>query len=269
VGDYYTLPRTEELLLRGSAVQQAVERFTVGRLGLGWVRWEGSTDVRGLLGALRELVHFGPGWVEVYPKGGARVKPRRGQGLNRPATIALHGCRPKPGSTLPAFIAHLRSIPNTRFLAYCPTSGTWTFSVEHFTRYGLPGGPSTTLDDGDEDDEDDEDEEPGSFRALKGGDRLTKKGTTDLDTAHYSEEEVVSAQRSHAYPLYASGALPVGMEEDEDDNLYHHSSDEVDISNAEREEEEEGGEDEQEEEEEEEEEEEHTPPRVPSRLSPV
>jgi hypothetical protein len=240
---YYTLPRSSgELMLQSRAADSGrgvVEGFTVGRRGLGWVRWEGHTDLRGgVLEALHELVRFGRGWVEVYPKGGAWVKPPRGQGLNRPATIALHGCRPEPGCALPAFVARLRATRNTRFLAYCPISGTWTFAVEHFTRYGLSSN-------NDDDDSDDSDEDEGDDDVRGGGGGAVRRTPAfRLPTAarskgpqakaafargivrgatpqapRYVEDEDEVEDELDAEAEVAEEA-PVGMEEEEEEDEY-------------------------------------------------
>lgn len=143
----------------GPGQHQRVEDLTVGQVGFGWVRWEGTTEVdRALLGALAAVVRFGPCWVEVYPRQGPWRKPARGQGLNRPATIALHGCWPEGNArrSLFSFIARLRATPDTRFRDYCPKCGTWTFEVDHFTRYGLPIPARPTLSDDDDDEQPEE-----------------------------------------------------------------------------------------------------------------
>jgi nuclear pore complex protein Nup98-Nup96 len=230
------------------------------------VRWEGYTDVRGgVLEAVKELVHFGRGWAEVYPKGGAWVKPPRGQGLNRPATISLHGCRPEPGCTLSAFIARLRATPNTRFLAYCPISGTWTFTVEHFTRYGLSN------DDSDDSEDEDEENEEGLRRSpafrlpaqavpLKG--KQTKapvRGATPYTrSARYAEEDDGDEEELEAE------AEP-SMEEEDD--MYARHAEEVDEDDISEELDEEGV-DIEEEEEVDEEPPGRTPPPALSRLTP-
>jgi len=260
---YYTLPSAEEMRQSSGMV----EAFTVGRRGLGRVRWEGYTDVRGgVLEAVKELVHFGRGWVEVYPKGGAWVKPPRGQGLNRPATISLHGCRPEPGCTLSAFIARLRATPNTRFLAYCPISGTWTFTVEHFTRYGLSN------DDSDDSEDEDEENEEGLRRSpafrlpaqavpLKG--KQTKapvRGATPYTrSARYAEEDDGDEEELEAE------AEP-SMEEEDD--MYARHAEEVDEDDISEELDKEGV-DIEEEEEVDEEPPGRTPPPALSRLTPV
>ena len=75
------------------------------------------------------------------------MKPPVGSGLNKPATIKLHGCFPLDKATKEPItdanhsavrrkIERLRNMPETRFIDYLPETGTWVFRVEHFSRYG-------------------------------------------------------------------------------------------------------------------------------------
>eukprot|EP00899_Mesostigma_viride_P027409 jgi/Mesvir1/7853/Mv11788-RA.1 len=165
--EYYTNPPINDLVRmahRDPGSLGRVADFTVGRRGVGDVRFLGDVDVRGL-GNLNQVVQFSPGEVYVYPNAGDR-KPPVGQGLNRPAEVTLLGvfCRDKatgkptndPGK-IEKFTTRLqRTVERDtggggKFVKYDPREGTWVFQVEHFSRYGVP-------DDTDDDDEDEGEE---------------------------------------------------------------------------------------------------------------
>ena len=83
----------------GDAALGAVERFTVGREGVGEVTWHGATDLfaAGAPLDLDAIVDITPGEVAVYHRPEMRAsKPPRGSGLNRPATVTLRGVHPRP-----------------------------------------------------------------------------------------------------------------------------------------------------------------------------
>lgn len=85
--DYYTEPSVADLAASSMTELQHVRGFTVGRRGIGSVRWMEPVDVRGLV--LDDCVHIERGDVSVLPD-------RDASQLDAPARITLEGMRPKP-----------------------------------------------------------------------------------------------------------------------------------------------------------------------------
>ncbi|KAF8377249.1 hypothetical protein HHK36_030624 [Tetracentron sinense] len=147
--DYFMKPSVKELAAReltdpGHCRQ--VQNFTVGRVGYGYVRFLGITDVRWL--NLDRIVKFSRHEVVVYED--ETVKPTVGQGLNKAAEVTLMLQIRSPdfeGGQLDDVVNKLRLITERQgacFISFDPSNGEWKFSVRHFSRFGLS-----------EDDEDD------------------------------------------------------------------------------------------------------------------
>ena len=131
-----------------------MDRFTVGREGVGEVTWHGATDLFAADGALDldAIVDITPGEVAVYHRPETRAaKPPRGVGLNRPATVTLRGVHPRPDEDPAAFRRRLQTSRGAAFETYDESRGVWTFSVRHWSRYGL--SLSDSEDESDEDDD--------------------------------------------------------------------------------------------------------------------
>ncbi len=177
---YHMSPSLEKLALLDDEQLGRVEQFQVWREGTGSITFMGATDVRGL--ALDELIVFENCSVTVYPRG--TVKPPRGFGLNKPALISLHGCFPAPHQEDLCFIESLRAMKNTTFITYTPPTGTWTFVVPHFTRYGL------AHDDEEEEEEEGEEEEDMVEAGLDGeAEEFMAEEEEQLEYAQEEEEE--------------------------------------------------------------------------------
>ena len=159
-GEYWMDPPKEEILAMNRVQRQKVENFAVGRENVGSVSFKVPVDLSNI--DLDELygniVILEPRSATVYPV--AAKKPPVGKGLNVPAKISLEQSWPrardkrtpvqdKTGSRITKHVERLKRIENTTFESYDPEHGIWTFSVEHFTTYGL---------DDDDDDEEDETE---------------------------------------------------------------------------------------------------------------
>jgi nuclear pore complex protein Nup98-Nup96 len=158
--DYFTIPTIEELdsAYDMSSETCIVDSFTVGRHDYGSIYWDGPIDVKGI--NLDEIVHIRRKEVIVYPDDD--VKPRIGEGLNRAAQITLHQVWPIDKTTHEIIkdIERLRSMKyaekietathklGATFKEYRPDTGSWVFTVKHFSKYGL-----TEEDDDEEEDE--------------------------------------------------------------------------------------------------------------------
>ncbi len=86
-------PRPDEPFSVVSPVQeeedvlQAVDRFVVGRKGVGEVAFIGSVDVRGL--HLDRIIDIEKGRIQVYGLPGGAQRPAVGQELNQPALLTF------------------------------------------------------------------------------------------------------------------------------------------------------------------------------------
>lgn len=153
-GGYWMSPTIEEIRAMNRVQRQRIPDFTVGRENVGSVSFKIPVDLSNInLDELFDgIVILVPRSATVYPV--AAKKPPVGKGLNVPAVISLEHSYPRGGPAttgrrLERHIERLKTaIPDTTFESYDKETGVWTFSVEHFTTYGL----------GDDDDEDEETE---------------------------------------------------------------------------------------------------------------
>jgi nuclear pore complex protein Nup98-Nup96 len=153
-GSYWMSPTIEEIRAMNRVQRQRIPDFTVGRENVGSVSFKIPVDLSNInLDELFDgIVILVPRSATVYPV--AAKKPPVGKGLNVPAVISLEHSYPRGGPAtsgrrLERHIERLKTaIPDTTFESYDKETGVWTFSVEHFTTYGL----------GDDDDEDEETE---------------------------------------------------------------------------------------------------------------
>lgn len=145
-GKYWMQPSLENLQNMNRMQRQKIDGLTVGRDNIGTITFKvpvdmSSIDLEELCGGIIQLE---PRSATVYPI--AAKKPPVGKGLNVPARISLEQSWPRGGrdkrvaSDPKRFNKHvdrLRRIPDTEFESYDKDTGVWTFSVEHFTTYGL------------------------------------------------------------------------------------------------------------------------------------
>jgi nuclear pore complex protein Nup98-Nup96 len=128
--------------------RQKVTGFTVGRDGVGQVTFDVPVDLTNidLDGIFDKLVILNIRQATVYPD--QSKKPPVGKGLNVPSTIKLENSWPrgkdkrnpsheKAGPRFQKHIERLSKVPDTEFKDYDKETGVWTFTVEHFTTYGL------------------------------------------------------------------------------------------------------------------------------------
>ncbi|KAI1777322.1 nuclear protein 96-domain-containing protein [Hypoxylon cercidicola] len=149
-GDYWMSPSKEEIQTMNRVQRQKVSDFTVGRQNVGYVKFRVPVDLNSvdIDNIFHSIVILEPRSATVYPN--AAKKPPVGKGLNVPALINLENSWPRASRkgkqiSLTKHIERLKRIPDTKLENYNVDTGEWTFSVEHFTTYGL--------DDSDEDEE--------------------------------------------------------------------------------------------------------------------
>ncbi|KAJ2725142.1 hypothetical protein GGI07_001512 [Coemansia sp. Benny D115] len=156
-GTYWMVPSLNKLRSMSTSQLRAVKDFTVGRTGYGQVTFNKPVDltsVGSLASIAGSVVLFDDRVCTVYPD--ESNKPPRGQGLNVPATISLHNCWPVDRATgepvvsmdderVIKHIRRLRKIDETKFMTF--SEGTWSFRVEHFSRYGIEDEDVYTDDD--------------------------------------------------------------------------------------------------------------------------
>jgi nuclear pore complex protein Nup98-Nup96 len=145
---YFTIPSMSDLaVMTDSKGDCFVENFAIGRVDYGCVTFPGVTNLADL--NLDEIVHIRRKEVHVYPDD--TRKPPAGEGLNRPAEITLHRIWPTHKQTkMPIQDANVivnmgydkkieraTSEMGAQFVDYDPVTGSWTFKVKHFSKYGL------------------------------------------------------------------------------------------------------------------------------------
>ena len=147
-GEYYMIPSRAEIARTSPEQRARVEGFKVGREGCGFVVFNKPVDlnqvpVEKIIG---EIVVIDVRSCTVYPTN--ITKPGRGTGLNVHSTIHLENSWPrnknkvtptyeKSGAKFDRHIERLRRVAGTKFVRYEKDTGTWVFTVPHFTTYAL------------------------------------------------------------------------------------------------------------------------------------
>ncbi|GAW14273.1 hypothetical protein ANO14919_036740 [Xylariales sp. No.14919] len=141
-GQYWMSPTKEEIQNMNRVQRQKVADLTVGRENIGYVKFKVPVDLTSIeLDTICDgIVVLAPRTATVYPNPG--TKPPVGKGLNVPALINLENAWPRASKTgkptsITKHVQRLEKIPDTKFEKYNADTGEWTFSVEHFTTYGL------------------------------------------------------------------------------------------------------------------------------------
>lgn len=187
-GAYWMRPSKEEILAMNRVQRAQVDNFTVGRDNVGQVRFKVPVDLTSIDidEIFNNIVLLETRSCTVYPV--AEKKPLVGKGLNVPAEISLQHSWPrakdkrtklpaKSGRHFEKHVERLKSIPDTTFIDYDADQGIWTFTVEHFTTYGL-----------DYDDEDTDGETLGEIVIEENAMSTQRKTTRDEDDNSPSTE---------------------------------------------------------------------------------
>ncbi|KAK1302990.1 hypothetical protein QJS10_CPB12g01286 [Acorus calamus] len=199
--DYFMEPSLNELMTReitDAGYCSRVQDFMVGRLGYGYIRFYGETDVRWLF--LDQIVKFEKNTVSVYEN--EIEAPPLGQGLNKPAEVSLLLRLRSPvmeGPSLSKFLKKLKARTESlggTFISYAPSNGEWKFSVTHFSRYGLA----------DDDEEDVVMDDAGVRRVAE------PSGTAGVDVDEEFHMDFSGSVLSHSLPAHL-GLDPVKMRE--------------------------------------------------------
>ena len=138
---YWTSPPISQLQTKPLAELKSIPNFKIGRKGYGFLQFLEPVDLSTMLNMddIFSLVEFDNKSCIVYPEDD--LKPRKGEGLNLPATITLHNCWPlNKTDRLPILDPHsdvvklhienLQKLPGMKYVKYDPISGDWTFTVD-------------------------------------------------------------------------------------------------------------------------------------------
>ncbi|KAI8544227.1 hypothetical protein RHMOL_Rhmol08G0279500 [Rhododendron molle] len=201
--DYFIEPCLSELATRElihPGYCSRVKDLKVGRLGYGYVKFTGETDVRSL--NLNEIIKFSRHEVVVYED--ESTKPEVGQGLNKAAEVTLTlqiRSSTDYGEERYREVARKLRLSTERqgacFISFEPSNGEWKFLVHHFSRFGLSG---------DEEEDmivDDATAEGQGLEEMRGGE------VSDIDEEPATSD---STPLSHSLPSHL-GLDPVKMKE--------------------------------------------------------
>ncbi|KAI9688364.1 MAG: hypothetical protein M1822_001313 [Bathelium mastoideum] len=145
--DYWSKPTLDELRSYSPKQLQRVAPFVVGRHGCGRVEFpEADLSKTPLDDIYDKVVVIGVRTLTVYPD--QATKPPRGTALNVFSIITLENSWPRArGGKLPVHedkgarfekhLERLKRVNGTKFVSYNTQTGEWTFTVDHYTTYGL------------------------------------------------------------------------------------------------------------------------------------
>ncbi|KAM5470643.1 hypothetical protein MauCBS54593_003684 [Microsporum audouinii] len=147
-GEYWMKPSRAELSKMTREQLKQVPNFTVGRVRCGSVTFDRPVDLTtvNLDDIFDKIAKISIRSITVYPD--EATKPARGKGLNMPSTLRIENSWPRgrdkrspspftSGPTFEKHIKRLKEVTNTEFIDYEKETGTWIFTVPHFTTYGL------------------------------------------------------------------------------------------------------------------------------------
>ncbi|CAN8233511.1 unnamed protein product [Cochlearia groenlandica] len=140
--NYFSKPCMNDLVkreLENPGYCSQVPDFTIGRVGFGYIKFLGSTDVRML--DLERIVKFQRHEVIVYDD--ESTKPAVGEGLNKAAEVTLTVNIPNltwGKERIDHVCCKLKQSSERQgatFISFDPDNGSWKFLVPHFSRFGL------------------------------------------------------------------------------------------------------------------------------------
>mmetsp|Transcript_45073 Transcript_45073/g.109622 ORF Transcript_45073/g.109622 Transcript_45073/m.109622 type:complete len:1003 (+) Transcript_45073:1996-5004(+) len=132
--EYQCSPSIAELQRMPPEDLAAVSSFSVERVGVGKIEWEGAVDVRNA--NLDAIIVIEPKSIQVYQEEeNNNTKPAVGTKLNRPAILTMYGIFPREGSNPAKFPEKIKSSTakmGAELVDFNPDTGVWVLLVKHF-----------------------------------------------------------------------------------------------------------------------------------------
>ncbi|CAO2656014.1 Nn.00g048170.m01.CDS01 [Neocucurbitaria sp. VM-36] len=158
-GAYWSSPPLEQLKRMSKQELKSVPNFIVGRHDIGQINFHHGKPVDlsevNLDKLFGDIVQLNPRNATVYGETCTCLpKPPLGTALNQPSEIVLGNSWPRnrAGKKDVKHLERLKRVNGTTFIKYNQANGEWTFTVPHFSSYGL----DYENDYSDEEDEEDE-----------------------------------------------------------------------------------------------------------------
>jgi len=144
-GDYWSSPTIAQLKRMSRQELKNVDNFTVGRHNVGQINFHHGKPVDlsevNLEKLFGDIVQLTPRNATVYGETCTCLpKPPLGSALNQPSEIVLSNSWPRSSKSGKKDVKHLerlKRVNGTTFVGYNQTNGEWTFTVPHFSSYGL------------------------------------------------------------------------------------------------------------------------------------
>ncbi|KAJ0231066.1 Nuclear pore complex protein NUP96 [Hirschfeldia incana] len=188
--DYFLKPSLNELVqleIETPGFCTRVPDFTLGRIGYGFIKFLGNTDVRNL--DLDHIVKFQKHEVVVYDDESS--KPAAGQGLNKPAEVTLIvdiACGEERAEHVSDRLKQSAERQGASFISFDADKGFWKFLVPHFSKFGLS---------------DDEEEDIAMDDAAPGWEnRVGLNGGHMAVVADHHQMETSETELSHSLPAH-------------------------------------------------------------------
>ncbi|KAE8836560.1 hypothetical protein PTNB73_04516 [Pyrenophora teres f. teres] len=143
-GEYWSSPSFEQLKRMSKQELKSVPDFVVGRHNIGQIKFNhgkpvdlSEVDLDKLFG---DVVQLNARNATVYGETCTCLpKPPLGSALNQPSEIVLGNSWPRnrAGKKDVKHLERLKRVAGTTFVKYNQSNGEWTFTVPHFSSYGL------------------------------------------------------------------------------------------------------------------------------------
>jgi nuclear pore complex protein Nup98-Nup96 len=143
-GEYWSSPSLDQLKKMSKQELRSVPDFIVGRHNIGQIKFHhgkpvdlSEVDLDKLFG---DIVQLNARNATVYGESCTCLpKPPLGTALNQPSEIVLGNSWPRnrAGKKDVKHLERLKRVAGTTFIGYNQATGEWTFSVPHFSSYGL------------------------------------------------------------------------------------------------------------------------------------